>query len=267
MRPVQFAFRSLIFGLMACASSVAADEHLHSEVIFLGEVHDNPAHHDRQAEMVADIAPRAVVWEMLDAAEAAKITPELAADEAALAAALEWDQSGWPDFAMYYPIFAAADGAAQYGAQLPRDEARAVMGHSVGSVFGDSASRFGLDSELPEQQQTEREALQMAAHCDALPAEMLPMMVDIQRLRDAKLAAVALLAFEETGGPVVVITGNGHARLDWGAPALLSLAAPDLRIFSLGQAEEGRAMPEGGFDKVEVSPAVDRGDPCAAFAD
>jgi uncharacterized iron-regulated protein len=29
-----------------------------------------------------------------------------------------------------------------------------------------------------------------------------------------------------TGGPVVVITGTGHARRDLGAPAKLALAAP-----------------------------------------
>ncbi|WP_323766970.1 ChaN family lipoprotein [Antarctobacter sp.] len=257
--------RQFIIGLMALASTAAADGYSGADVIFLGEVHDNPAHHARQAQIVAEVQPKAVVWEMLGPETAARVTSDLIGDSTDLSAALDWATSGWPDFAMYYPIFAAAPEAAHYGAQVPRAEARAVMGQSVAEVFGAGAAQFGLDAPLSAGQQEQREALQMAAHCDALPEDMLGMMVDIQRLRDAELAASALTALKETGGPVVVITGNGHARKDWGAPHLFSLAAPGRAVFALGQAEDGRAPPEGGFDLIESAPPVDRGDPCDAF--
>lgn len=94
---------------------------------------------------------------------------------------------------------------------------------------------------------------------------MLPVMVDIQRLRDASLAEAALTALAVHGAPVVVITGNGHARPDWGAPAMIASAEPDVSVFSLGQAEEGGPKLDQGFDMVEIAPPVDRGDPCAAF--
>ncbi|MBY6113550.1 ChaN family lipoprotein [Mameliella alba] len=257
--------RHLIFGLMAVASPAFADGHIDAHVLFLGEVHDNPAHHLTQAAFVAEVKPAAVVWEMLEPGASDVLTPELIADESALEAALGWADSGWPDFSMYYPIFAAAPEAVHFGAHLPRGEARAVMGQGLAEVFGEDAARFGLDTPLPEGEQAAREALQMAAHCDALPPEMLPAMVDIQRLRDARLAAAALAALEQTGGPVAVITGNGHARLDWGAPALVSRAAPEVVIFALGQGEKGRSVPDGGFDQIETAPPVDRGDPCEAF--
>jgi uncharacterized iron-regulated protein len=93
---------------------------------------------------------------------------------------------------------------------------------------------------------------------------MLPDMVDVQRLRDAVLARSALLALGETGGPVVVITGNGHARRDWGVPSYLARMAPDVTVFVLGQSEGGR-VPEGGFDLVVDADPVDRDDPCAGF--
>ncbi len=236
-----------------------------ADVVFLGEVHDNPAHHARQAELVTRIVPSAVVWEMLTEAQAEKVTSDLVRDEAALAETLSWADSGWPDFAMYYPIFAATADSAHFGAALPRGAARAVMGQPLTEAFGADAAMFGLDLDLPEGQQEAREAMQFAAHCDALPREMLPMMVDIQRLRDARIAAAALEAFRTTGGPVAVITGNGHARLDWGAPAALALAAPEVRIFSIAQGEDGNAAPGGGFDLVESAPPVARDDPCAAF--
>ncbi len=231
----------------------------------LGEQHDNPAHHARQAELVAEITPRAMVFEMLTPDQAGRITPELIADEDALRDTLDWAESGWPDFAMYYPIFAAAPEATIFGAAIPRDEARRAMEVGIAEAFGQGAARFGLDTALPGQMQADREALQAVAHCDALPEEMLPVMVDIQRLRDASLAEAALSALSVHGAPVVVITGNGHARPDWGAPALIAMAAPDVPVFTLGQGEEGGPVLDEGFDRVEIAPAVDRGDPCAAF--
>ncbi len=236
---------------------------LAAEVVFLGERHDNPHHHAWQADQVAEIAPRAVVFEMLTADHAAQVTPDLVARQDDLQAALEWEDRGWPDFAMYYPIFAAAPQARVYGAAVPREAARAAMFDVVGA-FGGDAARFGLADPLPAPQQAEREAMQQAAHCNALPEEMLPMMVSVQRLRDAELARVAEKALRDTGGPVVVITGNGHARTDWGAPAALRLAAPDIPVRALG-AGELDAPPAGIFDATVTFPAVERGDPCEAF--
>ena len=253
-------YGALFLGL-SCALPAAAQD-----VYVLGEVHDNPSHHAIQAERVAEIQPTAIVFEMLTAAQAEKVVPDLRADRAALAAALEWAESGWPDFALYYPIFAAAPEAAIYGAQVPRDEARALLLFEDGlaASFGEDAARYGLDRPLPEKEQDAREALQMAAHCDALPVDALPGMVEIQRLRDAALARAVLVALDETGGPVAVITGNGHARRDWGMPTVLSVARDGLEIFVLGQTEDGAPL-EGGFDEVISADAVDRADPCTAF--
>lgn len=234
-----------------------------ADIVLLGEVHDNPAHHAAQADLVARIAPKAVVFEMLTAEQAARVTSDLIADPDALAAALNWADSGWPDFDLYHPIFAAARGALIRGAAVPRPAARQAM-QDVAGAFGPEADRFGLTRPLNPDEQAEREALQFEAHCDALPKEMLPGMVDIQRLRDARLAQEAVRAFEATGGPVVIITGNGHARADWGVPRKLRMARSDLTLFTLGQTEDGQPLP-GAFDAVLDAPRVDRPDPCLAF--
>ncbi|MFZ7091560.1 ChaN family lipoprotein [Primorskyibacter sp. 2E233] len=255
----------LSVAMICLASAVSAGADLSGDVVFLGEQHDNPAHHARQADLVGQLAPKALVFEMLTDEQAAKVTPDLVPDAKALGEALEWEAAGWPDFDWYHPIFLAAPDAAIYGAAVPREAARGLMGQGLPQVFGDRATEFGLTDPLPEAQQEAREAMQLSAHCDALPAEMLPVMVSIQRLRDASLARAALQAFLDSGGPVVVITGNGHARKDWGAPAALALAAPDLAIKALGQGEEGSGAPTGAFDLVEFSPPVQRDDPCEAF--
>jgi uncharacterized iron-regulated protein len=274
-----------VFSDRAQAAAQLPQDMQGADVMFLGEVHDNPEHHLRQAWYIRASGPRAVVWEMLspDQAEALNglTDPDIWDNQDALAALLGWATSGWPDFALYYPVFSAAREAEHYGAAVPREKARAVMGRvtdgaaegivaAVADTFGDGAARFGLTDQLPAAQQSAREDMQLEAHCNALPQTLLPMMVGIQRLRDAALARAAYQAHEQQGGAVVVITGNGHARKDWGAPALLALAAPELEQRALGQGEhaadgtEGSA-PDGLFDLTEFSPPALREDPCAAF--
>jgi len=244
-------------GFVACAAAA-------QDVLVIGEVHDNPAHHRVQAERVARLGPGAIVFEMLTPEQARAITPDNRTDPAALAQALDWAASGWPDFAMYFPIFAAAPDARIHGAGLTRDQARAVMKEGGQGPMRDVAARYGLDRPLPADQQAAREALQKRAHCNALPDDMLPGMVRIQRLRDALLARAALNAYRESGGPVAVITGNGHARRDWGMPALLARVAPGLDIHVIGQTEDGAPL-DGDFDEILSAPAPEREDPCAAF--
>lgn len=231
-----------------------------ADVVILGEVHDNPVHHDTQAQFVAVVKPRAVVWEMIPEAMA---VPADVSDAAALAKALDWEARGWPDFAMYHPIFVAAGGARHYGAELGRDQARRAVREGAMAVASDGA-RFGLDRDLPAAEQAEREAEQMAAHCNALPEDLLPGMVQAQRLRDASLARAVLRALEEVGPPVAVITGSGHARKDWGLPAVLAIAAPEVSVLSIGQLE-GEVAGDLPFDGWLTAPAPDREDPCAVF--
>ena len=234
-----------------------------ADVIWLGEVHDHPAHHDHQARAIRAIQPRALVLEMLTQEQVRAATPTARASEAALRVALDWDNSGWPDFALYFPIFAAAGSVPLFAAALPRDEARALWGQDPSLAFGPDAARFGLDQPLPPEVQAAQIKLQDDAHCNAMPQDMLPAMVDIQRLRDARLAQAALDAHAQTGGPVVVIAGTGHLARDWGAPALLEKAAPELSQLVIGQFESDPGQP--AMDYWIVTAPHPRPDPCAAF--
>ena len=235
-----------------------------AQILILGETHDNPTHHLNQAELVARWKPAAVVFEMLTPEQAANVGVDRQ-DAGAMAKALAWEGSGWPDYEMYHPIFAASGTARIYGAALDRAEVRRSMNDGAAAVFGPDAGRFGLTTSLSDVEQSAREADQMAAHCDALPSEMLSQMVEAQRLRDAGFARTTLQALTETGGPVVVITGTGHADLARGIPAALRVAAPQTTVFSLGQIE-GDPGADVPFDAWIVTEATPREDPCAAFA-
>ena len=66
------------------------------------------------------------------------------------------------------------------------------------------------------------------------------------------------------GTPVIVITGNGHARSDWGISSYIARVTPDMTTFSLWQ---GPGAPDSdAFDEtISTAPPPDRDDPCAAF--
>jgi uncharacterized iron-regulated protein len=260
---------ALLLPAAAEASSVAeviagaAD----ADVVVLGEVHDNPAHHDNQAAIVQALQPAALVFEMIpqSAEDEVNALRQSGADPEAIAAALKWQDSGWPPFAFYARILAAAPKARVFGAEQTRSDVKRAMVEGAAGVFGPDASTYGLDKPLPAGEQLRREAEQAAAHCNELPHEMLPGMVEAQRLRDAELADAALWARTMTGdGQVVVISGTGHANRVRGVPSLIAVAAPDLTVFSVGQFESEPDDPED-FDAVLISPPVERGDPCAGL--
>lgn len=267
MKIVCSALLAIWLPLLALAgelSPAGLDNLPRADVVILGEVHDNPVHHLNQARAVASIKPAAVVFEMLTPEQAAKVSTENRTTEAALAKALQWEGTGWPDFKFYYPIFAAAPDAAIFGGNLPRGDVRRAIGEGAAKVFGEGAALFGLTIPLPPEEQSVREAEQMAAHCNALPVEMLAGMVEAQRLRDAALARAVLAARAKTGGTVVLITGDGHAQKDWGVPSTLKVAAPKVTVLSLGQFENS-AGDTPQFDVYLVTEAAERADPCLAF--
>lgn len=232
-----------------------------ADVLILGEVHDNPEHHQNQARAVATQKPAAIVFEMLTPDQAGRITPENRQDAQQLEQVLDWGTSGWPDFGMYFPVFNAAPQAQIFGGNIARPKVRRAVKEGAAAVFGD---RFGLAKTLPEAEQSKREQGQMLAHCNALPESMLAGMVEAQRLRDAALAATVLQAHATTGGPVTVITGNGHARADWGVPRLIRLAAPELHLVTIAQfeLEPWENIP---FDHYILTAKADREDPCGTF--
>ena len=234
-----------------------------ADVVLLGEVHDNPHHHENQAAVVLALQPSAVVWEMLTPETAARFNAGWLKVPGNLEQALKIAEEAWPDFDLYRPVLSAARDYPVYGGLIPRRATESIMDKGIAAAFGSEAAVYGLMIPLAAEEQAAREADQLAAHCDALPADQLPMMVDFQRLRDAMLARAAVRAVEETGGPVVVITGNGHARTDRGVPEVLGRVRPGLRVFALGQSEDGQI--DGSFDGVLDSPAVDRPDPCEVF--
>ncbi len=259
-------------------SAAAARAHY----LLLGEVHDNPDHHLLEATLVRAAtgagARPAAAFEMLDEDRQAAIDAALAAPDAgadALARAVDWAHSGWPTFALYRPVFAAA-----IEARLPIAAVglpRAIVGHlfhrgpsALPPRIRDVLDRAGPPS--PEVVAKLREEMS-ASHCGELPEKLLDPLVLVQRARDA-LMAERLLA---GGGRAILVAGSGHVREDRGVPSYLRREAPGrgaLAVAFVEVSDEGRspgdyasgfgetALP---FDLVVFTPAAEREDPCQGF--
>jgi uncharacterized iron-regulated protein len=263
-----------------------------SRFALLGESHENADHHRLQARLLAALAAEgaapAVAFEMLRADQQPAVDAALAAEAPsaeALRAATRWDESGWPPFALYVPIFETAIAARLpiAAADLAADERKLLAsGEPLPAAL---RARLGLDEELPAELRRQLEADLLAGHCHLLPESALPRLVQVQRGRDAALAQALLSAAgapeddgeaaDPAGGvAAVLVAGAEHARLDRGAPRALARLAPGAPVVSLALLEidpeeedvwedlEARYGGEEVFDFVWYTPKASDEDYC-----
>jgi uncharacterized iron-regulated protein len=252
-----------------------------ADFVLLGETHDNPDHHLLEATLVRAIASGgrrpAVGFEMIDTEQQARVDSALArapGDPDAVAEAVGWARSGWPDFALYRPVFAAAleAGLPLFAANLARERAHDVVAHGTAALaprVGEILDRAGP---LPEELARALREEMAESHCGQLPESMLEPMVLMQRARDAQLAERLLHAGKTSGA--VLVAGAGHVRSDRGVPAYLAREAPpktSLAVAFLEVSPQKRQPDDYGdgfgartlpFDYVVFTPAAAREDPC-----
>ena len=251
----------------------------------LGEVHDNPAHHQIRARLITRIAATgarpAVVLEQfdLDRDEALAAAQAAGADAEELvdAGGLDRKSWGWPlhepivdaALAMRLPLRAGNLSRVQLGTlqagAIPR--AGASWYARFHAARWTDAQAAGLRNDIVE------------SHCHRLPEAIVPRLVLAQRARDAAMAQA--LVDDATMDGAILIAGNGHVRADRGVPVYLhaeGLRDADARSISVGIIE---ASPEDerrsdfpqqviadhpGFDYVWLTEAAARDDPCERIA-
>jgi uncharacterized iron-regulated protein len=203
-----------------------------ADIVLLGETHDNPDHHRLQARLIdayAGMHPApAVVFEMLDAGQQPAVDASLQAhpgDADALARAVDWASSGWPEWSMYQPVFEAALMARGpiLAAGLDRAAAMRVAHDGAAALDPHLVQAFGLEQPQSADLQTAMRREMSDVHCGMLPESMLDSMVLVQRARDALLAQ-RLHEGVQTNRAAILIAGEGHVRRDRGVPAQLERA-------------------------------------------
>jgi uncharacterized iron-regulated protein len=249
-----------------------------AQIVVLGEVHDNPVHHARQARLVQRLRPLGIAFEMVPGAseEGIQVFLEQDGERGDIGPAIGWDRMGWPDWRYYAPVFEAAPRAYIAGGGVSLRELRSAIKAGAATAYGAGASELGLDQPFDPVIRVEVEDEMIAAHCNKLLRQAAGGMVEAQRLRDARFAAAVRRALAEGGGErAVLITGNGHARTDRGVPAYLRQAAPGVSVLSVGMVEmkpgadpatdpaiTARGLP---FDYIWLSDPAKRADPCAGY--
>jgi uncharacterized iron-regulated protein len=246
MRAGQFVSGDEVFARTARAAHV-----------ILGETHDNPEHHRLQRAALERLpGPRALAMEQFDSEFQPAIDAARAkgADAEAVADAGHFDRKGW-NWPLYRPLveFALEHRWPIVAANLSRAEARAIVRDPAGSRLPPAPTLAkALERDIAE------------SHCgEPPPPKLLAGMVEAQRARDARMAALLR-------APSVLITGVGHARRDRGVP--LYLPAKEVLSIAFVEVQPGKRAAQdyfegffgpGSFDYVWFTPRAERADPCA----
>lgn len=265
-------------------------ENLRQEVgdaryILLGETHDNPIHHQRQADLVNLLSQngkhRAVVWEMInrDRQKALDIAWAEGGPEK-LGPNLDWSESGWPSWQDYAPI---AEAAANHklpmvAGNLPADLLRPMIRHGRDVLPPALAQKLDLPA-IPANIAALFNTEIARSHCGMLPTDMIPAFGEVQFARDASLAR-AMVDAAQTGGVdgAFLIAGAMHTRGNVGVPWHLRRFDPEGRIVVVTMIEIGTPPPGAEAEPAEAylqqfgpgkssdfiwfTSSLERGDPC-----
>lgn len=270
--------------------------------VLLGEVHDNPAHHQARAALLQRLLDQqpdtVVVMEQMSRDRDAALAQALHQSPVTLDQVLQagqFDRKAWA-WPLHQPVLevVVTRGVGLRGGNLERDVVRRIVREGDTAWPSDLLALRQRTPWTDEQQQTLAREIQ-DSHCGAMPASMLPGMVNAQRARDAAMAQALLQARSSGALRVVLIAGNGHVRRDLAVPVYLQaagVAASDIE--SIGYLEPGEPGEPGApgaradtadpgtstgsspsasfassassvYDRTEFAPAPKREDPCAAF--
>jgi uncharacterized iron-regulated protein len=263
--------------------------------VLLGEVHDNPEHHRVRGDILwprldslarPDAGKTAAVFEHIrpDQRPALETFYRKAARSRRLWRApdllrlLDWSNTGWPDAAMFYPLFDAA-----LWAKMPilpgnavRAEVRALARSGVAALPAEERVAAQAADALPKPLADALLAELEASHCGAMPAAAFAGMGLAQRYTDAVLARSLKDAAGEKGS-AFLMAGNGHVRTDRGVPWHLRRLAPgrDVVAVMLLEVEDGKDDPKSyvprdpsgdpAADYILFTPRQARPDPCEQF--
>jgi len=195
-------------------------------VVYLGERHRVPRHHELEARVVHQLAQRKVRLvlglEQIEALHQSAldryVRGEISFEQ--FAEATHWAQR-WPGYLQYRPVIEAAR---QAGALIVALNARAETIRQVARGGGIGRLDPALRRELPTDMQLSDPpyenllAKQMMVHAAATPERLRPM-IEAQIARDEAMASTLVSFLQSPSGQgrtAVVVCGSGHAAYGLG---------------------------------------------------
>lgn len=254
------------------------------DVLLLGEIHDNPLHHEHQQKLLkariasgarSGLAP-ALMMEQLNADDQPALDRALAGsdrDEVLNSVSALVKFSNAQD---YRPLLAIAvdNKLPVIAANVSSQKLQPVIRRGYAAFDPGELKRLMVEEVWNDKRQNYLVTHMGGAHCGRLRDELRMGLSRSQRLRDALMADSAVAVIERG---VVAIVGSIHARRDIGLPLYFAARDPKARIVTVAFVEvspgvtdpraylAGSATGEAPFDVIWFTSRVDRVDPCAEF--
>ena len=239
-----------------------------SSILLLGEKHDNADHHLLQSKIIQSIPEQdsvAISFEMLN--NPSLLTDQTWTSTSQFSTQVQWEQSGWPEFQIYEPIFKIAIQR-QYKIVAGSPSRKEMMSVARGTMDEVEMEKLGITSDLPKEFQDDLRQEIINSHCGYASEDMVVMMIAAQRYKDA-IMAKSITDQLSTHQKVVLIAGGGHTRNDRGVPLYLDEKLKDNNISILPvEVQEGLTKPEeytSIADFLYFTPRVDNIDPCEKY--
>lgn len=214
-----------------------------SLIVFLGETHNNSGHHRHQAQILKEIIAKgktpSIIMEMISEDQVKVLSSYRNGprrETADLRKILDWDNTGWPDFEIYAPIFQVIldhDLTLRHGAspdETLQGWRRGEHDKNRVSPYEDLRQLYG-----PEKAGAIVSSWREQTHCGLMGEEDLGHATQQQLYRDRYMADQVKAALAAGADPVVVIAGSSHTREDRGIPVYLDL--PPKKIITLAFTE------------------------------
>jgi uncharacterized iron-regulated protein len=256
---------------VAASARLVATRARGAEVVYLGEAHDNPLHHTIQTRIIEallmDGGRPAIAFEMVPETRQAALEAAVRGDAGPgeVDRQLGWSVQGWPDFAMYWPLFELArkNGLPVVGTDLDPAITRRISREGLGAA-GEAPGR--LRSALPDDPARDQAIARRirTAHCDRISESRAERMLESWYARNVVIARRVSGALERAS-QVVVIIGRGHQSVG-GVPEQLDALRRGTRQFVVALIEgEADSSSETTADVVWLTPTRQRPDPCSTL--
>ena len=212
------------------------DEAARADVVFLGEIHDDPTGHAVELAVLAGIVERAGSRPVVLALEMFEADVQTVLDEYVAGIISERDfleaSRPWQNYADYRPLveFARTHGVRVVASNAPVRYVRVLArGEALGKL---SEAALATLPPFPVAPASEATAAAFAEAMGGMGGHGGSALLDAQNLRDASMAHQTARALGGPGRPLVVhVNGGFHTAGRRGIPEHLTRLAPAARVF------------------------------------
>ena len=195
------------------------------DLIFIGEVHDNPEHHLIQVQILQALldccGPATIAMEFFQETQQPVLNRYLQSelDEDAFLKEIKWKNSWGFDYSFYRPLMLLAKhhGYSVLAINAPQSVVKKVARHGLKSLDAEEREKLAVDIDLSNEAHRAyvRKAYERHAHGDLKEFEYF---YEAQCVWEDTMAENLAEYLKENGNKLIAFTGNGHIINKFGVP-------------------------------------------------